>query len=96
MSRPAAVRFAFLVGIPTMLAAGALQLKTAMDAGQTAELTTAPSLIAFAVATATAWLTVKWLLKFVQTRTFVPFAWYRLALGAVLLLLTATGLTASW
>jgi undecaprenyl-diphosphatase len=89
LSRPAAVRFAFLVGIPTMFAAGALQLKEAVGLGQTAELLSPAALTAFAVATVTAWLSVVWLVKFVQKNTFVPFAWYRLGLGAVLLVLMA-------
>jgi undecaprenyl-diphosphatase len=85
LSRPAAVRFAFLIGIPTMLAAGALQIKVAIETGESAELVTAPSLVAFVVATITAWLAVVWLLRFVQQRTFVPFAWYRLVLGSLLI-----------
>jgi undecaprenyl-diphosphatase len=89
LSRPKAVRFAFLVGIPTMFAAGGLQIKEAIDAGQVAELTNPQAIAAFLVATVTAWLSVVWLLRFVQRNTFVPFAWYRLALGAVMIVLLA-------
>lgn len=85
VSRPASVRFAFLVGIPTMFAAGAYELKGAIDAGQTAELITPASILAFVCATLTAWVAVVWLLRFVQTHTFKPFAWYRVALGAVMI-----------
>jgi undecaprenyl-diphosphatase len=91
LSRPKAVRFAFLVGIPTMFAAGGLQIKEAIDAGQVAELTNPAAVAAFIVATATAWLSVVWLLRFVQRNTFVPFAWYRLGLGAVMIALMAAG-----
>jgi undecaprenyl-diphosphatase len=90
LSRPAAVRFAFLVGIPTMFAAGALEIKKTIDLGQAAALTAPATLVAFAVATVTAWLSVVWLLKYVQTRNFIPFVWYRFVLGGVLIgLLTA-------
>lgn len=85
VSRPSAVRFSFLVGIPTMFAAGALELKDAIDLGQTAELLAPQAIVAFVVATATAWLAVVWLLKFVQHRTFISFAWYRVALGIVMI-----------
>ncbi len=85
LARPEAVRFAFLVGIPTMLAAGGKQILDAVKAGHGAELTAQGTLVAFAVATVSAFLAVKWLLKFVQTRNFIPFAWYRLAMGAALL-----------
>ena len=91
LSRPKAVRFAFLVGIPTMFAAGGLQIKEAIDAGQVAELTNPAAIAAFIVATVTAWLSVVWLLRFVQRNTFVAFAWYRLGLGAVMIALLALG-----
>jgi len=91
LSRPKAVRFAFLVGIPTMFAAGGLQIKEAIDAGQVAELTNPQAVAAFIVAMVTAWLSVVWLLRFVQRNTFVPFAWYRLVLGAVMIVLLALG-----
>ncbi|GHV15697.1 undecaprenyl-diphosphatase [Fibrobacterales bacterium] len=84
-ARPDAVKFAFLVGIPTMFAAGGYQLLDAIKDGQGANLITAESMGAFAVATISAWLSVVWLLRFVQTNTFIPFAIYRLLLGAVLL-----------
>ena len=91
LSRPKAVRFAFLVGIPTMFAAGGLQIKEAIDAGQAGQLTNPAAIAAFLVATATAWLSVVWLLRFVQRNTFVSFAWYRLGLGAVMIALLALG-----
>jgi undecaprenyl-diphosphatase len=91
ISRVSAVRFAFLVGIPTMLAAGAIQLKEAIELGQQAELYAPTTLVAFAVATITAWFSVVWLLKFVQTNTFKPFGWYRIIFGVILLALIAVG-----
>lgn len=90
LSRPAATRFAFLVGIPTMFAAGALQIKEAVEAGRAAELMSLQSIIAFVVATVTAWLAVIWLLRYVQRNNFIAFAWYRLALGVALFALLAT------
>jgi undecaprenyl-diphosphatase len=90
ISRPAAVRFAFLVGIPTMFAAGALQIKETIGLGQGAALLVPEAITAFVVATVTAWVSVLWLLKFVQTRDFIPFVWYRLVLGIVLIGLLAT------
>lgn len=85
LARPAAVRFSFLVGIPTMFAAGALEIKETLEAGQAAALLTTEAVTAFVVATVTAWVSVVWLLKFVQTRNFIPFVWYRLILGVLML-----------
>lgn len=91
LSRPAAVRFAFMVGIPTMFAAGGKEILEAIKAGQSAELVAPGTLVAFVVATISAFLAVKWLLKFVQTRNFLPFAWYRLAMGTALVLTVIAG-----
>lgn len=91
LARPVAVRSAFLVGIPTMFAAGGLQLKEAIEAGEASVLLAPESLVAFVVATVSAWLSVVWLLRFVQTRDFIPFAWYRLGLGTLLLGLIGFG-----
>jgi len=91
LSRPAAVRFAFMVGIPTMFAAGGKEILESIKAGQGAELVAPGTLVAFVVATLSAFLAVKWLLKFVQTRNFLPFAWYRLAMGTILVLAVLAG-----
>ena len=86
LSRPAATEFSFLVSIPTMLAAGGLELAKAGRAGGTQE--NWPLLVlATVVSAAISFAAVKWLLRFVQTHTFVGFGWYRIVLGAVLLLL---------
>ncbi len=84
-TRPAAVRFAFLSGIPVMLAAGALELKHAGKNGELPQLFTLDTLVAFLVATVVAFLSVVWLMRWVQTKDFRPFAWYRLVVGIALL-----------
>lgn len=91
-SRPVAVRFAFLVGIPTMIAAASKEIWDATRMGIATDLYAWDSLIAYAVATISAWATVVWLLKYVQTNSFLIFAWYRLALGIILMSLLAAGI----
>ncbi|MCL2206483.1 MAG: undecaprenyl-diphosphate phosphatase [Fibromonadales bacterium] len=86
-ARPDAVKFAFLVGIPTMFAAGSYELLGEIKAGNTAGLLTPESIAAYIVATISAWLSVVWLMKFVQSKNFIPFAWYRIVLGIALLVL---------
>jgi undecaprenyl-diphosphatase len=88
-ARPDAVKFSFLVGIPTMFAAGSYELYKEIQAGNTSGLFTPEAIVAYIVATISAWLSVVWLLKFVQTKNFIPFAWYRLALGVTLFILVA-------
>lgn len=85
VARPAAVRFAFLSGIPIMLAAGGLELAHAAKDGELIQLFTLETLVAFTVATVVAFASVVWLMRWVQTKNFEPFAWYRLVLGLVLL-----------
>lgn len=84
-SRPMAVEFSFLVGIPTMFAAGGYKLLKEIRLGAAAELATFDTAIGLLVATISAFVVVKWLLGYVKHHTFEPFAWYRLALGIFLL-----------
>lgn len=85
-ARPRAAEFAFLVGIPTMFAAtGYEMLDTLIDPEATLAEPWDQLLIAFAVAAVTGFVAVKWLLRFISNHSFAPFAWYRIALGIVLL-----------
>jgi undecaprenyl-diphosphatase len=87
VSRPAATEFSFLLGIPTLLSAGMLQVySTLRDPGAAPEDWGLVA-VAWVVAAVTAFVTVKWLLRFVQTHTFEGFGWYRIVLGTALLLL---------
>ena len=84
--RPRAAEFAFMVGIPTMFAATAYELlKLLKDGNATPVEPWGELALAFVVAAATGFLTVRWLLSFIGNHSFVPFAWYRLALGTALL-----------
>jgi len=84
-NRPAATEFAFLVGIPTMFAASGYELLKAVKAGEVHEDWSALA-VAFVVSTVTAFVAVKWLLGYIRSHHFTPFAVYRIVLGAVLLL----------
>jgi len=89
LSRPAATEFSFLVGIPTMLAAGGLKIFQALrhpTAGGSAEQWDMV-LLGFIASAVVSFITVKWLLSYIQTHTFVVFGWYRIVLAAVLFLL---------
>jgi undecaprenyl-diphosphatase len=74
-----------------MFAAGGYKLLGEVKAGTAGNLFLPEYIVAYVVATVVAWLTVVWLLKFVQTRDFIPFAWYRIALGVLLLVLSGVG-----
>ena len=84
-SRPAATEFAFLVGIPTMFAATALESYDAVRDGQLAAEPLGELAVGFGVSAVVAFVAVKWLLAYIQTHRFTPFAWYRIGFGALLL-----------
>lgn len=84
-NRPAATEFAFLVGIPTMFAASGKLLWDVLKHGGAGAENWGDLGIAFVVSTITAFVAVKWLLRYIQTHRFTAFAWYRIALGAALL-----------
>jgi undecaprenyl-diphosphatase len=78
IDRRTATEFSFFLAIPTMLAAAAWELrKSDLANGDAAFL-----LLSFAVSFVTALVAIRWLLRFVATHTFRPFAWYRLFAGA--------------
>ncbi|MEK6806666.1 MAG: undecaprenyl-diphosphate phosphatase [Pseudomonadota bacterium] len=83
-SRAAATEFAFLVGIPTMFAATAYETYKHLDAGVTEPMD--DLVLGFVVSAVVAFVAVKWLLSYIQTHTFTVFAWYRIVVGAGLLL----------
>ncbi|MEO5626314.1 MAG: undecaprenyl-diphosphate phosphatase, partial [Dokdonella sp.] len=89
-NRAAATEFAFLVGIPTMFAASAYELLKAYKSGGAQEDWSALA-IAFAVSLVTAFVAVKWLLGYIRTHRFTPFAIYRIVLGVALLALIPDG-----
>lgn len=84
LRRPAATEFSFLLGIPTLVGAGGYEALSALKDGDPGETTWAMVALGAAVSAVTAFLAVKWLLKFVQSHTFIGFGWYRIGLGVVI------------
>ena len=84
-SRLAATEFAFLVGIPTMFAASVYAYFNLMQSEAVGHESWPDLVLGFVVSAVVAFIVVKWLLRYIQSHDFVPFAWYRLAVGAALL-----------
>ena len=89
LSRPAATEFSFLVGIPTMLAAGGLKIFKALHHPPASALPEhwAQLVVASLIAAAVSFVVVKWLLGYVRTHTFTAFGWYRIVVGILILAL---------
>ena len=83
MSRKAATDFSFFLAIPTLIGAGAYSLykDRALLSADDAPLFGVGLVVSFIAA----WLCVRWLLRYIATHDFVPFAWYRIIFGVVVL-----------
>lgn len=89
-SRKAATEFSFFLGIPTLMAAGAYSVWKQRHALHLHDL---PVFAVGAVlAFFSAWLCIRWLIRYVSTHDFIPFAWYRIVFGAVVLASAYSGL----
>jgi undecaprenyl-diphosphatase len=88
LRRDAAARFSFLLGVPAIAAAGIFELKPLLKAHDTNVAALAIGLVAAFIA---GYASIAWLLRYLRARTTMPFVIYRIALGALLLALLATG-----
>jgi undecaprenyl-diphosphatase len=86
LSRSSATEFSFLLGIPTLLAAGAKETLDALK-GHEAHEPWAMVALGTAAAAVTAFMVVKWLLGYIRNHTFTPFGYYRIVVGIAILLL---------
>jgi undecaprenyl-diphosphatase len=83
LGRPVAIEFSFLLGVPTLCAAGA---KTLYDAWKTGiQIDWGVLAVASLASAVSSILAVRWLLGYVRSHTFVPFGWYRIGLAVLLL-----------
>lgn len=91
LNRVKATEFSFLVGIPTMLAAGGWKIFKALHhppPGAPHE-NWSMVLLGSVVAAVVSFIAVKWLLRYVQTHTFTAFGWYRMAIAAAIAVVLA-------
>jgi undecaprenyl-diphosphatase len=89
LSRKAATDFSFYLAIPTLIGAGAYSLYRERALLSIADLPMFA--VGLVMSFISAWVCVRWLLRYIATHDFVPFAWYRIAFGLVVLLTAWTG-----
>jgi len=84
LSRKAATDFSFYLAIPTLIGAGAYSLykERALLSMADAPIFAVGLIVSFI----SAWLCIKWLLKFIASHSFMGFAYYRIVFGVVVLL----------
>ncbi|HET6560766.1 MAG TPA: undecaprenyl-diphosphate phosphatase [Marmoricola sp.] len=91
--REAATRFAFLLAIPAVVGAGIFELKE-IPGGDNA-YGPLPTLVATVVSFIVGYAAIAWLLRYVTTKSYLPFVVYRIALGSLTLLLVWQGVLAA-
>lgn len=90
LSRKAATEFSFFLAIPTLVGAGAYSLykeRALLSVGDVPIFA-----IGLLFSFISAWICVRWLLRYVATHDFIPFAWYRIVFGIIVLVTAWTGL----
>ena len=90
LSRKAATDFSFFLAIPTLIGAGVYSLYKERALLSMADLPMFAVGLFFSFISA--WLCVRWLLRYISTHDFVPFAWYRIAFGIAVLVTAWLGL----
>ncbi|MEV5879539.1 undecaprenyl-diphosphate phosphatase [Streptomyces sp. NPDC052101] len=86
--REAAARYSFLLAIPAVLASGAFEVKDSVSEGHVAW---GPTLFATVIAFASGYAVIAWFMKWISHKSFMPFVWYRVALGIVIIALVTAG-----
>ncbi|KAB1987169.1 undecaprenyl-diphosphate phosphatase [Streptomyces triticiradicis] len=81
-SRAAAARYSFLLAMPAVLASGTFELK---DAAEEGHVSWGPTVFATIIAFVVGYAVIAWFMKFISNKSFMPFVWYRIALGFVII-----------
>ncbi|MEU6486677.1 undecaprenyl-diphosphate phosphatase [Streptomyces sp. NPDC046887] len=87
-TRESAARYSFLLAIPAVLASGLFELKDATEGGH---VSWGPTIFATIVAFAVGYAVIAWFMKFITTRSFMPFVIYRVLLGLLIFALIGMG-----
>ena len=88
--REAALRYSFLLAIPAVLGSGAFELFNSLS-GPLNAFSPGETFVATITAFVIGYLVISWLMKYVQTKSFMPFVIYRVSLGLLIIGLLLTG-----
>jgi undecaprenyl-diphosphatase len=91
LDRPAAARFSFLLSVPAVVLSGLLELGTILSDDDGDHTSLGALVVATLMAFVSGYAAIAWLLRFLSTHSTVIFVVYRVALGVVVLALTAAG-----
>ncbi|MFD8146459.1 undecaprenyl-diphosphate phosphatase [Streptomyces sp. NPDC059708] len=88
-TREAAARYSFLLAIPAVLASGAFEIKDVIESP--GHITWGPTIFATVIAFFVGYAVIAWFMKFISTKSFMPFVIYRIVLGVALFVLIGMG-----
>jgi undecaprenyl-diphosphatase len=88
-NRKVATEFSFFLAIPMLFGAASYDIFRNRDLLSTSDIPLFA--VGLVMSWLSAWVCVRWLLRFVGSHTFVPFAWYRIAFGGLILVTAYTG-----
>jgi undecaprenyl-diphosphatase len=91
LDRPAAARFSFLLSVPAVVLSGLLELGTILSDDDGDGTGIAPLVVATVMAFLSGYVAIAWLLRYLTTHSMVIFVIYRVALGALVLVLVGAG-----
>jgi len=92
--RPAAARYSFLLAIPAVLGSGFYGIVKSLGDTEMV-LGWGPTILATVIAFCLGLAVIHWFLRYIQTKSFAIFVWYRVALGILLFILLGTGVLAA-
>ncbi|WP_166971788.1 undecaprenyl-diphosphate phosphatase [Brevibacterium atlanticum] len=93
--RPSAARYSFLLAIPAVVGSGLYGVYETLGRSEDMVLGWGPTILATVISFGLGLVVIHWFLKYVQTKSFAIFVWYRVALGIVLYILLGTGVLAA-
>ena len=93
--RPSAARYSFLLAIPAVVGSGLYGVAQTLGRSEDMVLGWGPTILATIIAFGLGLVVIHWFLKYVETKSFAVFVWYRVALGIVLYVLLGTGVLAA-
>jgi undecaprenyl-diphosphatase len=91
-NREAALRYSFLLALPAVFGSGFYELSSAIGSDAAEQAFSLPeTLVATVIAFLIGYAVIAWILKYVTTKSFAPFIYYRIGLGTIMLIALSTG-----
>lgn len=94
--RTSAAELAFLLAVPAVFASGLWELREGLETGDPGPYGWGGTILATVVAGVVGWVVIAYLMRYLKTGSFLPFVIYRVALGAVLMVLLGTGVLSAY